>query len=244
MWNFIMVRKIFLTILLTASLTMIDAQNNPVSVDSFINQQLRSIDTIIDRCVHNPDSYLIGKLYYPKGTKENHPYFSDFGWKTGKIEHDGLWYPVSLMKYDVERDALIVLKIINNQGYSVELDNRGVNNFTIEGHEFEYLNNAVRAGYYEKLFAGKTELWAKHTVWKKINVNSDLKVPLYVTGVYFVVLKQGCYTEVKSLNNLYNVFADRKTDLQKFKRMNKLSYRKDKSSTMLKIVEQYNSLNK
>jgi len=214
-----------------------------VVADSLIDQHLQIIDSITHRYLYNPERFIVGKIYYPRGTRDNHPFFLDNYWKSGSVEYEGEKYSISMMKYDVQNDGVVMLKMTENLGYPIQLDKKAIPVFLIEGHRFVYMGNFKNPGYYEELCTSRTKVWAKWTVWEKIDANSNLKIPLFVSELLFIIIKNNNYYEVKSLNELYKVFSDRKRDLKKFTKENKLSFRNDKPGTIKILTEEYDNLN-
>lgn len=214
-----------------------------IVADSLIDQHLQIIDSITHRYLYNPDRFIVGKIYYPRGTRDNHPFFLDNYWKSGSVEYEGEQYSISMMKYDVQNDGVIMLKMTENLGYPIQLDKKAIPVFLIEGHRFVYMGNFKNPGYYEELCTSHTKVWAKWTVWAKIDANSNLKIPLFVSELLFIIIKNNSYYEVKNLNELYKVYSDRKRDLKKFTKENKLSFRNDKPGTIKILTEEYDNLN-
>jgi hypothetical protein len=239
-----MVRRVYLVLIFAVGLASLQAQNiSDITTDRLLAQHLQIIEKLTDSCLYNPNSFVVGKLYYPRGTKDNHPFFLDNDWKSGFVEIEGKQFPISMMKYDIESDALVILKIIGNQGYPIQLDRNVIPKFSIVHHLFIYKDNAPKAGYYEELCNSNTSVWAKWTIWKKIDANSNSKIPLYISNLHFLIQKNNLYYEVKNLKEIYNIYVERKQNLKKFKRENKLSFRKDKQGTIIKLTEQYDMLN-
>jgi len=127
-------------------------------------------------------------------------------------------------------------------GYPIQLDNKVILRFIIEGHRFVYIADAEKPGYYEELYSSVTKVWAKWTIWEKIDPNSDLKVPRFVQEMYFIIHTNNEYHSVRNLKELYDVFSDQKAELIKFKRANNLSFISDKSGTVRKLAEEYDNL--
>ena len=211
--------------------------------DNPIVQHLKIIDSITNSYLYNPERFIVGKLYYPRGTRDNHPFFHDNYWKSGFVEYEGEKYSISMMKYDVQNDAVVMLKMTGSLGYPIQLDKKTIPVFLIEGHRFVYRNDFKNPGYYEVICDSDVKVWAKWTVWEKIDANSNLKIPLFVSELLFIILKNDDYYEVKNLNELYKVYSDRKRDLKKFTKENKLSFRNDKPGTIKILTEEYDNLN-
>lgn len=238
-----MIRFFSLAVLILSHLPELIAQSsNQAESDSILKIHYNLFDSISANCLFNSEDYVRGKFHHPKGTKDNHPFFPDFNWRPGNLEADGIQYTAPLLKYDIENDALIILKVINNQGFPIELERSVIRKFRIDDHNFVYLSDVPACGYYEELFDGKVSVWAKRTIWKKIDAQTDLKVHRYMTNFYFVIRKDQTHYEIKNLRGFYRVFNDQKQRIRKYKKDNRLSFNNDPSYTVKKLTEYYHML--
>jgi hypothetical protein len=237
-----MIYKVLLFILFLIEFTSVKSQDfEDNQKDSLINLQLNSINSLVDTLIYNSESYLIGKLYYLHGTIENNPFYPDYEWKPGYVEiGDGSRFQISMMKYDIENDAPVVLRVIDNQGYAIQLDKNRITKFNIEGHNFEYLDNAEGPGYYEIIYKSpQISVIAKRTIWKKIDALSNLKVPLYMKDLHCFICQNNECNKVDNIKDVFRLFNEQKQDLKIFRKANKLSFRKDRINTLLKLTQQY-----
>lgn len=236
-----MIQKLYLPIVFGVFMISAKAQYpQDVIADSLLSEHLRIIDNSYDSITHNPNRFVTGKFYYPRGDKYNHPYFLDFNWKSGFVNNQGELFPVTMMKYDIENDVLVILEIIENLGYAVQLDTRVIKEFFIDGHHFEYIDDAKKEGYYERLYDSNTYIWSK---WKKMSSNPVFGNPVYVHKTYYMVRKNNSYFEVNNLRDLMNAYSDKKQELKRFIKENKLVFRKDRAGTIKIIANQYDILN-
>ena len=207
--------------------------------DSLLHWHLHEIDAITNDLLNNPDRYIVGKLYIPQGTMDNHPYLNDYSWKSGWVELNNEKYAVQMMKYDIEKDALIVMETIGTLGYPIQLSSRIIRKFTIDDRQFIYLECSEKPGYYEEIFSGQITVWAR---WKKTNSNPIGGVPKYAGRLVFLIDNDQNYFEVKTLKDFYEAVTDRKAEIKVFKRKNKLRFRSDKLSTLRQLAEYYTML--
>lgn len=210
--------------------------------DSILEIHYKLVDELVSTRLYNSEDYVRGKLHYPKGTKDNHPFYPDFNWRPGYLEADGVQYKAPLLKYDIENDALILLKVINNQGYPIELEKTVVQKFSIDDHTFICLSDVPTCGYYEELFNGVVSTWVKRTIWKKIDTQKDLKVHRYMINYLFVIRKEQTYFEIKNLRGLYRILDNQRQELKEFKKEYRLSFNDDPTGTVKKITEYYHML--
>lgn len=209
--------------------------------DEQLNYQFQLVDSITGEFLSNPNRFIVGKLYYPRGTSDNHPFFLDNSWKPGWVYHNNEKYPVPMMKYDIEIDALIIMKTIGTLGYPIRLNDQVIRKFTIDGRHFTYLDSINNPGYYEEVYHANTKVWAR---WKKTDSNPIKGTPKYAGSVHFIILKEGDYYTMKSLGDFYEIFPTHMKELKAVKRDNKLSFRNNKTGTIRLLVAYYDSLNK
>jgi len=235
-----MAHRIFLMFFLSAFLISSKAQNClEINSDSLIENHLQAIKELTKSKLYNSDFFIAGRLYYPKGTNDNNPYFQDNLWKEGAVIFEGDQYPVSIMKYDVEEDVVVMLKTIGTLGYPISLDRIRIKEFCIGDHCFAYLDSIKTPGYYELIYNSITSVWTK---WEKEKINSKGGNAKYKLIQRFLVLKDNQYYEVKKLNEFYSIFSEKEQDLKLYKKLNKLSFIRDKSGTIVALTEQYDIL--
>ena len=239
-----MAKKVLLMAVFTVNLIFSQAQY-PFALhpDSILDRHIQIISNLTDSFLYNPECYITGKLYLPRGNNDNHPFFLVNNWKSGSVKYKGEVFPLPMMKYDIENDVLVILKIIDNTVYPVQLNRSEIREFTLEGHHFDYIHMIRNPGYYEVLYSAKTTVWAKWTKQSKVDAHSVSGIPIYVPDLHFIIQHNNEYFKVKNLKEVHNVFSDRKQELKSYERANNLSFKKDKTGTMINMAEQYDLLN-
>jgi len=239
-----MAKKVLFVVVFAVDTILTLAQYPPdINTDSILTRHLQIVSNLTDGYLYNPDSYISGKSHYSRGTNDNHPFFLVNYWKSGSAKYKDIVFSLPMMKYDIEYDVLVILKIIENLVYSVQLNRSIIQEFSLEGHHFDYLDKVSNAGYYEKLYSAQTTVWAKWTKRSKVDAHSVSGIPVYVPDLYFVIQYENKYYIVKNLREILNVFSDRKQELKSYNRVNNLSFRKDKTGTIIKMAEQFDLLN-
>lgn len=237
-----MTLRFFLILSITAFLLRTEAQELSIkNSDALLSDDLKLIDELTDSFLYNRDCFIAGKLYYPKGTKDNHPYWPDNNWRPGSVKFKDAEYVISTMKYDIEKDVVVVLKTIATLGYPVQLNKIVIPEFSFNGKRFIFLDSIKKPGYYELLYKSKISAWAK---WEKADTNPLGGTPKYSLTLKFIILKENQYYRAKNLKDLYKIFSDKEEELKRFKKNNKLSFTKDKTGTVGKLTEKYNMLTK
>ena len=232
--------RIFMFLILLAVPGKLYAQVIPsTSLDSLLIRHLQYIEQTTDNILDNPDRFIAGKLYVPRGTRENHPYFKDFAWKSGAVIFQDQHYPVRMMRYDIELDALIIMKTIKTLGYPIMLNQKLAREFIIDGRHFEFIDSVSKPGYYESVYRGHTAVWARY---KKTNSNSMKGTPKYASSIRFILILDGSYIEIKNLRELYSLFDEKKAELKTYRRQNHLSFAVDKTGTMSQLVKYFDTI--
>lgn len=171
-----------------------------------------------------------------------HPFFTSEGFRSEKIEYEGVVYQPINLAYDICRSEVVVL---NPQEKVIVLAEGKVKSFTYAGHTFRSLNtiDQLKPDFYDILYwsdstslvvkrkKNQTELW--HTI-------SDYYIILnnkaYPVGVY-----SGKTVGVKAA--LLDILSDQKTAVRTYIRESKLKFsKKKKEQSLIKLVEYYASL--
>lgn len=230
------VRIIILFFITSIVITSNAQSENITSSDSLVEYYIRDISVKTDSLLYNPNEYLVGTIYHAQGNAENHPYFKSNNWNKGTIIYKGKEFHIPIMKYDIEQDAIITLKTINNKSYPIKLEKNGLESFSIGNHHFYTLDTLQFSGYYELVCKKNTIVWGK---WTKAKLLSGQ--PKYASSDKFIIVKDGQYHEIKNLKQLYNLFSGHKNELKKYKKDWYLKFNQDKVGTVKKLTEYYDT---
>ncbi|WP_223648440.1 hypothetical protein [Hymenobacter psoromatis] len=196
------------------------------------------------------DSRLLSGTDYVNRTKpyvQGSPFFPVSEVQLGSVRYDGFAYAAVPMRYDCQRDQLVVQP--PGRAISLQLVPEKVATFTLAGHRFVRLvtdsvaNPQVRTGFYDLLVDGPARLLARHH--KK---SYERPTPAGMEGHFeqttrYVVQHHDAYYPVTRLKDVLAAFPDQKAALQKFVRKQHLSFGEGlRQYSLTALVGYYNTL--
>lgn len=230
---------LFLLFLMTPALKSL-AQGSAPSPDSLLLQssvrQAASQVPTSQKRLYNGTEY-IG--YFFNSTK-SHPYFQEYDWQSGHVDYDGVTYQSVPLLYDLVQDEIVVGHFNGTDGIS--LIKPLVKSFQLLGHTFFYLPEnkegkvPLAAGFYDCLFEGKVQLWARHTKTLEQYNKATKSAGYFPLKVRYFLKKNQEYHQVQNKREVLQVFADKKEEVEAFIKENKLSFSKRREEDLKKVA--------
>lgn len=174
--------------------------------------------------------------------REEHPYFID-EWIEGSVRYDGEFHTNVPILYDISLDRVII-----DNPFSIKkvlLVNDKVVEFTIQDHHFVHLKNTPLAeGHYELAYDGDIKVYVRHrkTLQSRV-VDYSIFNEFQEKKVYFLY-KDGKYTSIRGKGSMLKLLDDKKKELKKFIRDNKLAFGADRVRDMSRLAQYYDQLKK
>ncbi|KAA5542884.1 hypothetical protein [Adhaeribacter rhizoryzae] len=187
--------------------------------------------------LYNGPQYINYDKYYLTG----HQFFRTDDPSSSGILYDGVWYTQVPMLYDIVLDK-IVLEHPTSE-FMLSLVNEKVKYFNFLDHTFIRLEKdslaALKTGFYDLLHDGQIQFLAKRT--KNIQ---EQPTPYGMEGRFeqqtkYYIRKENTYYQVKDKRSVLNVLADKKKELQRHAREQKLQFRKDREKAILELTQFY-----
>ncbi len=186
--------------------------------------------------------------YYPFTINEGHPFFQSKNFDTGTVLYNNVLYEKVPLLFDIIKEELLIND--PSRVYFIRLNSERIGWFTIWGHTFIRLipdsaaNPQFHTGFYDVLYKGKTSLYKHVSKIFKENSASAQGINKYVveTDEYFIK-KNNQYYKVKNKKSLMLIVNDRKKEIAKFIKKNKLNVRKNKDEALTKITAYYDAIN-
>lgn len=168
-------------------------------------------------------------------------YFKSDAWQKGAVTYDGILYKDALLKYDMVKDELIVQHPGSFLG--VTLFSPRVDQFCFLNSQFIYIDKtaaSIPEGFYEQLVRGDVNLLVKRKeiIEEKI-IFSELNREFLRQDQYYVQ-KDGKYYAIKNEKALLNLLDEKKQEIQKYLKKNKIKFKRNPEHTLLTIAEQFN----
>lgn len=136
-----------------------------------------------------------------------------------------------------------------NQNFRITLVNEKIAYFSLYNHYFVRLiqdsinKSIITTGFYDRLYNGKLKLFAKREkkIKEKVTAEEGDQLWFEENDRYFI-LRNNKYFSVKDKKDLFDFFKDRKKDVKKYLRKNKIKFKDDPELAILKSVEYYDQL--
>ena len=174
-----------------------------------------------------------------------HPFFEYAEPQKGDIFYDGIFYPGVRLSYDLTRDEIIFVTPANN--LNIKLISEKVNWFSFQNHLFIYIqedSNTVNFrgnGFYELSYDGFYSVLTKRKKYLD-EPSREETVSKFVQLTNYYARKNDIYYTIDSKRSLLAVCQDKKTEVVKYIRKEKLDFKKDPGNTIIKVIDYYTQL--
>ena len=172
--------------------------------------------------------------------REEHPYFID-EWIEGSVIYDEEYHDNVPLLYDISADRVIVDNPFSIK--KVMLVNEKVTEFTIQGHHFVQLKNTpLPVGHYELTYDGVTKVYVRHRKTLQSRPVDYSIINEFEEKKLYYIYKGGTYFSVRGKGSVLKLLEDKKKELKKFIRDNKLQFGSDKARDISRLVQYYDQL--
>lgn len=177
---------------------------------------------------------------------DEHPFYLIDDWTFGDIVYDEESYKNIPLFYDIYHDKVITEHLLN--GSKLELISEKVERFSFSGHTFVRLrrdeSNVISEGFYDLMFNGNTKAYGRRekTLQQKIEANTI--IDRFEERTRYYIQNKGIYYPVRTKGSVLDVLADRKQEVKSFINKNKIKFKINRESAIVRITEYYDSLNK
>ena len=196
-----------------------------------------------EKHVFNGKEYFNYDKYYMKG----HQFYKSNEEQEGAIYYEGSWYTNVPMLYDIVLDQLVIPEPTGSLYF--KLENKKVNFFNLHGHRFTRLvpdsagPAGISAGFYDLLLDGKIQVIAKRKKNLFEEPTSRGMEGEFTLADKFYILKDNTYYQVAKKKSVLEKFPDKKKELQKYIRTQRLGFKgTSREAALIQLVAYYNSL--
>lgn len=181
----------------------------------------------------------------PQTEDDQHPFLYSSDWLSGSIEYNGEAYEDVALLYDIHRDKVVTEYLNGNQ---MELVKEKLSRFSLGDKQFirilaDTVNGSLpRTGFYQLLYGGKSALIALHQ--KESLETFEMRVIhiSYPEKTKYYLFQHGIYHQVKTKKSILSLLSDKKPDLKRFIRKNKMRFRPDRENVLTRIASYYDEL--
>lgn len=218
-----------------------------LATDTSSSGAAKSTLSLYNTAFHQQLNLYNGKEYkdYLHPFEQGQPYFLTKEWSKGTVDYYGAIYDDVSILYDLIADEVIILSYNNISKINLFKDR--LNAFSVSGHSFiniakdSVAGTGLTAGFYDVLSKGKVTLLAKRT--KNIQSYITQIVELKIFEKDHLFLKKNTeYFTVNNKKSLLKQLGDKRAELQKFAKQNKLKFGKSPENSINKLVEYYNQI--
>lgn len=156
--------------------------------------------------------------------------------------YNGTWYKNVPVLYDMYTDEMV--SELNDSLYTLRADK--ISGIYLSGHHFVYLGSAesknLPVGYYDQLYSGTSEVLIKRARAVQNRVTQQAVEVMYENQDVIYIKKGGKYIPVNSKGSVLDVFKDKSKQLKQYLGDNKITYKKDKEASVVKLAAYYDQI--
>jgi hypothetical protein len=170
------------------------------------------------------------------------PFFEASHFADGSIVYDGIFFENVQMFYDILHDD-VVIKNYNDS--SLILVKEKISSFNYAAHKFVRLDSSetgIPTGFYDVLFEGKITLYARRKKEVIEKVNLQYSESYFATSVEYYILSDSIYHLVSDKRSVLQVMADKRADVTKFLHQNKIKFKKNMETDLIRTSAYYDGL--
>ena len=218
------------------------------AVSSTENASLKNAETYFNQTLGQQTRLYNGKEYQFYFGLEGLAYFKDANFdQKGWVNYDGFNFENVPLLYDIYKDLLVSLlpngitkySLLSEKVEAFELHNRHFIRIDIDKLNYKV---PFQTGFFEVLYDGKSKIFAKrYNVLQETAGTQALRKYFIEKNAYY--LKKGdAYSSFSSERTFLNLFKERKKELQRYLKENKIKFKNDMEYAAVQLVTYYDSL--
>jgi len=178
--------------------------------------------------------------------KDGTPFYDSDTLKKGWISYHSFLYKNIPIQYDVVRDQVIILNF--DAKSRLFLENSVIDSFHYGDHTFISLLPNIsgtlnNVGFYEVLYSGEIAALALRKKNYRETIRDNQVVRIFFNTDRLFIKKNGKYFEVENQKDVLRVLGDKRNDLRKHMREQKVKFgRKNFEEALLQTVKIYDQL--
>ncbi len=219
-------------------------QGQTLQQDSIIAESaLRSTIKLYDLAMgENSHLYNGREFINPFERKEanGHIYYITDEWQDGFIYYAGQLYEHVSLRFDVFQNKVIVEHPRSHR--EIELDSKKISSFGLNGLKFVRLISPTE-GFYAEIYKGEVKVYIWHYKTLKENTEGKTMVREFPAKEKVYILKDETYHLVSTQSAILSVFKERKSELKKLIKEERLSFKANKEYTLSRMARYYDQLN-
>lgn len=167
-------------------------------------------------------------------------------WTMSTIVYEGNAYKNVPVLYDSFNDVLVARRSDNRTKYILRPDK--TSSFQLGGHSFARLTsadfkNAVKDGYYEQLYNGKSSVIAKRGKARSEDITIEQGVKIIFIDVNIIYIKKNnIYNQVKSRGDVLKLFKDKADALNKYIKSGAVKFSNGNEQAIINLATYYDQI--
>ena len=147
--------------------------------------------------------------------------------------------------YDLYEDKVISL-LSKSSMYS--LTSQKVSDFYINNHHFKYINvvdstkSVIKTGFFDLIFNGHLKILAKRVKKIQLTINNNDIRYYFVSKTTYYLNRNDKYELISGESSFLNFFKDKKNELKKHLKDNRINFKKKPEEAMILLANYYESL--
>jgi hypothetical protein len=185
-----------------------------------------------------------GREYIRNGTPaKGFPYFEWDTLRPGYLDYDGISYDIPL-EYDLAQDQLVIRDYADN--ILIGLVTEKARHFSVGSYHFRYIAAGTAQlpdpGFYQELYYGsQVTLLARRRKNLVFPTTRDEQAQYVQINSYFVLLNGSSY-KIDSEKDLLDILRDKKGELKKYIRKNRLSFKRHMEGSLIQTIAYYQQI--
>lgn len=234
----------FLLFFLPAIAFSQNTQPDTSFLEHSVNNAIQSYRSSVGLQAH---LYTGSEYYSPVKTYvTGHQFFNDKVLRKGSVLYDGTWFTDVALLYDVMLDEVVTMH--QGTGYFQKLIKQKTDAFVTDNHTFINLKadsvagTDMNPGFYDLRYDGGVRVLARRKKELQERATIQGMEGEYLIVDRFYIWKEGTYYPVSRKSTVLKVLRDKKKELNKFARINKLRFRKNREEAIVMMAKQYDTL--
>ncbi|HEY6082142.1 MAG TPA: hypothetical protein VIU45_01715 [Chitinophagaceae bacterium] len=191
-----------------------------------------------------------GRDYIPYTfKKEGNPFFESDSITAGMVNYAGRDYQKVPMLFDIARNELVIVSY--DDQHFIVLDNDKVDSFHIRGHAFirlvhnDSLPGSPPTGFYDRLYNGNIKVWAGRTKTFQESTAGGELIRIFSPRNYYYIFSNNTYYAAKNKKDILAIMSDKRHEMKKFSRKQKLKFnKKGMERAIVAVATYYDRLNR
>lgn len=173
-------------------------------------------------------------------------FLDNISWTMATILYDGNTYKNVPVMYDSFNDVIVARRRDGQTKYVLRPEK--ATRFQLNGHNFVRVafadvKNAIKDGYYEELYNGKSSVIAKRSKDRSENITQQEGIKIIFEDVNIVYIKKNdIYNPVKSRGDVLKLFKDKADALNQYIKSAAVNFKNGNEEAIVKLATYYDQL--